>query len=560
MKIFLLALLIFSLSACNRTPDVEGIEITDELMLSIHDTHTFEFILEPNDASAEALTWRSLDESIVHVESGTIETVGLGETEIEIHQNNRFIAAVKIFVVAESTIVEMRGHWPRWIQLKGDRLPSEYHEPEKNNHRFLGWFKDANYTQPFNPESIIASDTRLYAKFVNLEKTMNFDNTFSKDFIPEEEMQLIKIEADPEKGFQFPYYIAIPSLTHEEANLGYPRHLILEGYYYQFKENNLDYQQMNFENRMLDSYGHHVGEALFTPRIIPFIPQICMVDTSNFAYGKDALSGMDQTDVFMAYPKQDEMQYLFPQGLGYYITHIENTIDDLVVCEPSDGDLIFNHELEDYIVKFENIHQQIHHMIEDAQYRLNDAGWNLEEQIFINSIESGAAFAQRYASIYPNQVKAFFAGATQYPLLPGSSHNDYDLNYPLGTNDYEALFGQAFDLESFNQIAKIYHTGANNLGDDILYLNGFNLSHREALYNALGQRRFNDQWPYLIDAYYELGGEGLFITDTLGFNTVHTDMIDYVIDFFKINRAEGGPYYDMTYQHSRFRFELNNDD
>ncbi len=560
MKLFLLTLMIFVLSACRSSAEIEAIKITDELMLPINETHQFEFNLEPSDADLDELSWRSLDETILSVENGTIEALSLGETEIEIYQDDRFLTAIKIMVVEAGTIVEMVDHRPRWLQLEGSSIPSEYHEPDKENHQFLGWFKDANYTMPFDPTTTIEQHTRLYAKFVNLEKTVNFENHFSGDFVPGEEMKLIRVEADPDQGFNFPYYIALPSITHEEENLGYPRHLILEGYYYQFAENNLDHQRTNFENRMLGSYGHHVGEALFTPRIIPFIPQICMIDTSNFAYGKDALSIMDPTDVYMAYPRQDEMQYLFPQSLGYYITHIEQSIDDLVVCDPFDGDLLFNHDLEDYITDFENVQAQIHHMIEDAQNRLNDAGWNLESEIFINSIDSGASFAQRYASIYPNQVKAFFAGSTQQPLLPADGYADIDFYYPLGTKDYETLFGHAFDLEAFNRIAKIYHTGANNPYDDMLDLKGFKLSHREALHAVIDERGFSNQWPYIVDMYYNLGGEGLFITDRLAYSTVHADMIDYVIEFFKINRAEGGPYYDMTFEHSRFDFDLTNKD
>ena len=560
MKYLLLTLLILTLSACNFGPSIDGIEITDQIRLPVGTTHEFKFALDPINADADALIWQSADEDIISIEDGVIEALALGQSEIEIFVEDTLLTRVQVTVVDADVVVEMVGQDERWLILDEERLPEYYHELTKDGHRFLGYFLDEDYQSYYNVHHFIDGFIRLYPKFIDETGDHQLSNDFVGDYQPGEESQLIKVEANPDQGFNFPYYIALPTTEHADENDSFRRHLILESYYYQVVDNDIDRQKSNFETRMLETHGQFVGEALFTPRIIPFIPHVCMVDTSNFEYGKEALANLPDEDVFRAYPRADEMQYILPQSMGYYITNIETAIDDLAVCDRVTGNLAFDHEIEDYIMDFAQIEQQIHAMVEDAQNRLNDSGWELEEEIFINSIEAGAQFAQRYASIYPKQVKALFAGVMQHPLIPASEIDEIELTYPLGVSNYEALFGHSFDLDAYNNIAQMYQTGLNNPIDFLNYLHGYTLLQREALYSLIEEDAFRNQWSDLIELYYQQGGRGLFVTDQYAYTNVNENLNDYIIDFFKLNRLPGGPHYDLTFQDERFSFTLSNDD
>ena len=66
--------------------------------------------------------------------------------------------------------------------------------PMKNNHSFVGWYYDENFTQPFNITDTITSDINLYAKF-SLNPTIYFhlNNGYIEDYsITNEEIKEIK--------------------------------------------------------------------------------------------------------------------------------------------------------------------------------------------------------------------------------------------------------------------------------------------------------------------------------------------------------------------------------
>ena len=319
------------------------------------------------------------------------------------------------------------------------------------------------------------------------------------------------IEANPEKGFNIPYFLYIPSTKYKEDNIDLKQYLLLEGTNFGITSNLVDYYL--YDNLLKGQTSHvvsDVSEQLHIPKVVPYLPKTCFkINHENYTeYGH--FHALDSTVI-----KIDE--------------HNEQVIE----CSYN-GD--YSNLGVNYLNSLVDIEQQIHAIVLDAQEKLNSGSWNLEEEIFVAGFSASGEFANRYTSIYPEQVKAMFAGGMFLPIIPANSYGGHDLIYQVGTFDYELLFGRPFDIIKYNEVAKMFYMGAQETNDAIAGTDTFTNEHRNIIYDIFGNVSINDRWFNSQDIFYETGGDAIFVTDKLEGHKVSSYVLEYIIDFFKSNR------------------------
>ena len=329
------------------------------------------------------------------------------------------------------------------------------------------------------------------------------------------------IPADPERGFNIPYFIFTPSTKYQEANEGKPQYLILEGLNFNIIGNDID--NMLEDNFQAGAYSHVVSdlmERLYLPKIVPYIPKICVyIDHGTWR------------------------EYGHFHALDSTITHLEETLDQLQFCDFY-GDNV-QEVSPDYLEKLFNIHEQVHAMTIDAIHRLNASGWELEDEIFVAGFSASGSFADVYTSVYPDQVKAMFAGGLFLPTIPTETYQGYNLIYQLGTFDHKRLFGRSFDIEDFNNTAKVYYMGGREVIDALAGTDVYTRMHRTIAYSIFGENSINERWHRSQEIFFDVGGEGLFITDTTKGHVTSQEVIDYLVTFFQANRVSDHPVYPI---------------
>ena len=341
------------------------------------------------------------------------------------------------------------------------------------------------------------------------------------------------IPADPQRGFNVPYFIYTPSTRYQRSNEGKQQYLILEGLNFNIVGN--DVEGMLQENFQAGPHSHVVRdltERLYLPKIVPYIPKVCVYIDHG-----------------------DWREYGHFHALDSTITYLEDTIEQLQFCDFFGGNV--QTVSDEYLESLFNIHEQVHSMTLDAIQRLNASGWELEEEIFVAGFSASGSFADIYTSVYPDQVKAMFAGGLFLPTVPANSYQGHNLIYQLGTYDHERLFGRPFDLEAFNQTAKVYYMGEGEtidaLGGSDVYTN----HHRDIAYTIYGRDSINQRWYRSQEVFFEVGGEGLFITDKTKEHVTSQEVIDYLITFFQANRESVGPVYPIDTSHPQLVLHLN---
>jgi len=328
------------------------------------------------------------------------------------------------------------------------------------------------------------------------------------------------IEANPEKGFNIPYFLYIPSTEYKDDNIGFKQYMLLEGTNFGITSNQVDYYQNdNFIKGETSHVAGDVYEQLYIPKIVPYLPKTCFkIDHDDYAeYGH--FHALDSTVI-----KMDEHK------------------DEMIECsfDGNESNLGI-----DYLNSLVDIEQQIHAIVLDAQERLNSGSWDLEEEIFVAGFSASGEYASRYTTIFPEQVKAMFAGGMFLPIIPADSYGGHDLIYQVGISDYEQLFGRPFDIVEYNEVAKMFYMGAKETIDAIGGSDTFTNDHRDIIYDIFGEISINDRWFNAQDVFYEMGGDALFVTDKTQGHSVSSNVLGYIIEFLKNNRDSTEPVYNL---------------
>lgn len=150
--------------------------------------------------------------------------------------------------------------------------------------------------------------------------------------------------------------------------------------------------------------------------------------------------------------------------------------------------------------------QQLLAMIEDAHRRLTSHGVAMRPKVLLNGFSASGNFVLRWAMIHPKAVCAVAAGGfAGLPTLPFDRLQGRKLDYPLGTADWEQMFGMPFDAEAHRQIPHLYYLGAGDRNDAIGSRDSYSRAQQETVRRTLGmdpQGRFRKVERLLHEAGY----------------------------------------------------------
>jgi len=257
--------------------------------------------------------------------------------------------------------------------------------------------------------------------------------------------ELIFAEANPSEGFNFPYFLFIPQGTSVEKELI----LIVE-------PNNSGFADDDFERHIEkakrtashDFYiGNFVARELKIPLLVPVFPR----------------------------PKSEWKIY----------TH---ALDSDVIAQKDNS--------------LERIDLQLLAMVTDAKTKLADSGYSVRDKFFMTGFSASGTFANRFTIIHPEKIQAVAAGGLNGLLmLPIGKWKGENLNYPIGTGNFELVFGKPFDSISFAQTPQFYFMGALDDNDAIPYEDGYSENERKLIYKLFGQEMMPTRWENCKQIY-----------------------------------------------------------
>lgn len=279
------------------------------------------------------------------------------------------------------------------------------------------------------------------------------------------------VEADPERGFNYPYYLTAPeevnkqSREKSESNAVEARPILVEPHNVGQKVERFEKHIELARERIEEGYGRPIADALRAPYLIPVFPR----------------------------PFENPVDW----------THMIH-----MLCAKTMA-------IEDGPLK--RVDLQLLRMVEDAQERLAAAGYRVHREFMLNGFSSQAAFVNRFAALHPDRVCSVTAGGINGLVILPKKRNEIrgfgeqDLNYPVGIANIEELTGRPFDLEAFQTVNQFLYMGEDDDKDALLYPDAWTDPELRAMaVFTYGEDIHEERFPYCQSAYEEFDVNAVF--------------------------------------------------
>lgn len=154
--------------------------------------------------------------------------------------------------------------------------------------------------------------------------------------------------------------------------------------------------------------------------------------------------------------------------------------------------------------KLKRIDLQLAAMIDDAEVKLRASGIIVPKRVFVTGFSAAGVFANRWAALHSERVAGVAVGGIGgLPIIPRSGE---ELTYPLGISDIAEIIGAEFDLETYKMIPMLMFQGNNDSNDSIHNRDSFSEDQEKWVTDNLGEDllcRVNA----MIDIHAQLGFE-----------------------------------------------------
>jgi len=288
---------------------------------------------------------------------------------------------------------------------------------------------------------------------------------------------LYEIEASPEDGFYWNYYLFVPRGTPVNKSI----RLLVEP-----NNQGPESDDISFTNNDAKITARHNGTAqnLKIPVLVPAFPRL-------------------KTK---------------PPGYDFLPS---NTLSKEILMKGTD--------------EFKRIDLQLIKMIEHAKDLLDDKeNIKLKEEIFIMGGSASAIFASNFTKIHPNKVRAIAAGSIDFVILPVDRWGGEEIRYPAGISDLRSIVGESFNLDEYKKVAKFYYQGELEAVNDELTVGA---SEEKAVEKAIGQTT-RERWDKIGQIYQQLNIPGQIVSYKATAHETREEMFDDIERFFEVNKGD----------------------
>ena len=287
--------------------------------------------------------------------------------------------------------------------------------------------------------------------------------------------EIIIVEANPEKGFNYEYYLCIPKGV-EKSKIKY---LLVEPNNTGMVSDNHDIHVKKVENLIRRGHPKRIASALTVPLLIPVFDR--------------------------------------PENWKNYTHSLDS--DTLKINK---GQLA-------------RIDLQLISMISDAQNRLGKKGLVLEEKIIMHGFSASGSFANRFTALHPEKVKVVVSGGVNcMPIIPSEKWDGIELPFHIGVANIDEIAGIRFNLEEYKKVAQYIYMGEIDDNDTLPFNDAFNEDERQIVIKILGSE-MKKRWEKSKEIYNQFGIPAQMVMYKGVGHTITPEVENDIINFFRLN-------------------------
>lgn len=184
----------------------------------------------------------------------------------------------------------------------------------------------------------------------------------------------------------------------------------------------------------------------------------------------------------------------------------------------------------------ERIDLQLIAMIEYAiDYLKNNYSVAISSDVLMNGFSASGMFTSRFTALHPERIAAAASGSPGgWPIVPVSSWNGTDLPYHIGVSDLNTLINKPFDEEAYKATPQFFYIGSDDYNDSVPYDDSYTASERTIVNNLFGMDP-QERWPNAEQVHASAGGNFKFKTYPGIGHWVNSQMKSDIESFFLNN-------------------------
>ena len=291
---------------------------------------------------------------------------------------------------------------------------------------------------------------------------------------------IVQVEADPDRGFNFPFYLFIPA----GIERGGKNYLFVETNNTGTATDDFEVHRQKALGLVKRSYANRIARNVGAPLLVPVFPR----------------------------PRSNWQAY----------THAL----DRDCLEMNEG-------------KLKRLDLQLLAMIDYALEFLRANKFRMEEKIFMHGFSASAKFCNRFTFLHSERVKAAAAGGVNgLPTLPIRERNGHKLPFPIGIADIETFTGGPFDGQAHQHVAQYIYMGYSDRNDTLPSRDAWRENEADIIREALAAKMMPDRWQISQDVYRDKLPRAQCVTYNGVGHTIKDEIISDIVRFFKANSGD----------------------
>ena len=287
--------------------------------------------------------------------------------------------------------------------------------------------------------------------------------------------EVVKVEAQPSKGFLYPYYLYVPP-------------------------------------ELWSAKGKNVKQTLL---VLP--NNTGKTDDEFAAHDKYARRNIEDLRRLGSNLKVALLMPAFPRPQS----------DWRIYTHAIDRDSLLTERKE-----YKRFDRQLIRMIDDARTRLRSNGYLFDKRVLMFGFSASGMFTNRFVFLHPERIKAAAIGSPGgWAIVPVASWKGKTLRYPIGVADFKAVSGKKLDMKRLKRVPLFLFLGAEDTNDSVIFRDSYELEDEKLIFNLFGKTLI-ERWAFTQEIYSaNLRGATLALYPKVG-HTLTKEMWDDIKAFF----------------------------
>jgi dienelactone hydrolase len=146
---------------------------------------------------------------------------------------------------------------------------------------------------------------------------------------------------------------------------------------------------------------------------------------------------------------------------------------------------------------------QLVKMIDDARARLKKEKLKFDRRVLINGFSASGMFANRFTFLHPTRVKAAAIGSPGgWAIAPVGEYREKTLRYPIGTYDFKTVSGKKLDLKNLRKVPMFIYLGDKDDNDSVIFGDSYEEADKNLIFEVFGKTPV-ERWEISKSFYRE---------------------------------------------------------